>query len=124
MAASIGSRELVRDRPIGSRQATVFRLTGLAQSDPDRDARQPRTERSVATPARQRTVRGHERLLRGVLGLVEVAEDPMAGPDDRRRLALDEPAEGISVARRGRRRRSRGRRRGRQTDLAAGNSGR
>ena len=73
-------------------------LADLAQGDADRDAGQPRTERALAAPARERSVGGHERLLRGVLGLVEVAEDPMAGPDDRRRFALDQMPIGITVA--------------------------
>ena len=87
-----------RSRPNGSRHATDRPLAGLAQGDPDRDARQPRPERAVAAPAGERAIGGHECLLGGILGLVEVAEDPVAGPDDRRRLALDEAAEGVAVA--------------------------
>ena len=45
----------------------------------------------------ERAIGGHEGLLGGVLGLVQVAEDPVAGPDDRGRLALDEAAEGVAV---------------------------
>ncbi len=73
-------------------------LAGLAEGDPDRDAGQPGTERSVATPAGERSIRGHEGLLGGVLGFMQVPEDPMARPDDRRGLSIDEVAEGVTVA--------------------------
>jgi len=56
------------------------------------------TERAVAPPAGERAVGGHERLLGGVLGLMQIAEDAMAGPDDRHRLAFDELPVGIPVA--------------------------
>ena len=73
-------------------------LPDLAQRDADRDPRQPRPERAVAAPAGERAIGGHEGLLGGILGLVQVAEDPMAGPDDGCRFALDEVAVGVAVA--------------------------
>ena len=73
-------------------------LADTPQREADRDARQPRSEGTVAAPARERPIGGHESLLGDVLGLMEVAEDPMAGPHDRRGFALDELAKGISVA--------------------------
>ena len=75
-----------------------MRWPSTPQRETDRDARQPRSERTVAAPARERPIGGHESLLGDVLGLVQVAEDPMAGAHDRRGFALDELAEGISVA--------------------------
>ena len=98
VAAAAADPPVGSSAPVGSSQVTERRWPRLAQSDPDRDPGQPRAERAVAAPARERAVGGHERLLGGVLGLVQVAEDAVAGPDDRGRFALDEEAEGIAVA--------------------------
>ena len=97
MAADAGSPA---SGPVGRRvdPGDGAPLTDLAQRDANGDAGQPGTERPLATPPGERSIGGHERLLGGVLGLVEVAEDPMAGSDDRRRFALDQMAERVSVA--------------------------
>ena len=55
----------------------------------------PRTGRR--RPPRQRPVRSHERLLRGVFGLVGVAEVPVAGTHYRRAFPVDEAAECVPV---------------------------
>jgi hypothetical protein len=73
-------------------------LADLTKRDPDGDACQPRTERSVTSPARERSICGHECLLGSVLGLVEVSEDSVAGPDDRRRFSLDDVTVRVTVA--------------------------
>jgi hypothetical protein len=49
-------------------------------------------------PAREALERGHEGLLGGVLGLVEVAEDSMAGADDSRGFAFDEDPERVAIS--------------------------
>src|SRR6185312_10153064 len=46
----------------------------LTDREPHCDARQPRAERTIAAPRRERAIRAHERLLGDVLGLVHVAE--------------------------------------------------
>lgn len=76
----------------------VASALGSAERDPDGDARQPGPERSVATPAGEAPEGGHEGLLGGVLGIVEVAEDSVAGADDRGRLAIDEDPERVAIA--------------------------
>ena len=52
---------------------------------------------SPRQPARL-SERGHERLLGGILGFVEVAEDAVARSDDGRRLAVDEEPERVPIA--------------------------
>jgi len=69
-----------------------------ADRDPDGDSGQPGTERAVLTPRAESTERGHERFLRCVLGLVEVAEDSVTGADDRRALPVDENPECFAIA--------------------------
>ena len=81
----------------GSRHVDGPSPAGLSEGDPDPDPRQPRAERTVATPARERSVRRHERLLGRVLGLGVVAEDALTGPDERGRLTLDESTERLTV---------------------------
>jgi hypothetical protein len=66
--------------------------------DPDRDARDPGAEGSLAAPAGEAAEGSHERLLRGILGLVEIPEDAVAGADDRGRFAIDEEPERIAIA--------------------------
>ena len=70
---------------------------GLAERDAHRDPGQPCPERSFAAPARERAIRGHERFLGRILGLVQVAEDAVAGANDRRRFALHEQAVGVAI---------------------------
>jgi hypothetical protein len=72
-------------------------LTDPSQRDANGDAGQPRTKRSVVAPAGERTIGSHECLLGGILGLVQVTEDAVAGPDDGRRLSLDEVAVRVAV---------------------------
>ena len=71
---------------------------GTAERDPDGDPRQPRAERTVATPGGETPECDHECLLGGILGLVEIAQDAMAGSQDGRALALDEESERLTVA--------------------------
>jgi hypothetical protein len=85
---------VVRHRPPGHRPSAC----SLAQGDPDRDPRQPRTERAVASPGRQRLVGGHECFLGRILGRREVAEDPLARADDGRTFRLDQASERLPVA--------------------------
>ncbi len=73
-------------------------FAGLPDGDAHRDARQPGAERTVAAPAGERAIGGHECLLGSVLGFVQVAEHPMARPDDRCRFTLDQVAIGIAIA--------------------------
>jgi hypothetical protein len=72
---------------------------GLPQSDANRDPAEPRAERAVTPIRRQGSVGDHERLLGGVLGLAWIAEDPVAGANDAGRLALDEDAVRLAIAR-------------------------
>lgn len=69
-----------------------------AKGDPHRDPGDPGAERTVTAPAGQTPEGGHEGLLRGVLGLMEIAEDAMAGADDRGRFAVDEDPERVTIA--------------------------
>lgn len=71
---------------------------GAAERDSDGDPGHPRPERAFATPGGQASKGGHEGLLRGVLGLVEVAEHAMARSQDGGTLALDEEPERVPVA--------------------------
>jgi hypothetical protein len=68
------------------------------ERDADSDPRQPGPEWPVSAPAREASEGGHERLLGGVLGLVEIAENAVAGADDGGRLVLDEDPERVSIA--------------------------
>jgi hypothetical protein len=68
------------------------------KGDADGDPRQPRPERSIGPPAGEALERGHECLLSGILGFVEVAEDAVAGADDGRGLTLDEDPERVPVS--------------------------
>ena len=65
--------------------------------EPDRDPCEPGSERAVAAPAGKRAVGGHERLLGDILGLLQVAEDPVARADDRRPFAIDELSKGLAI---------------------------
>ena len=71
---------------------------GAPEGDPDGNPRQPRAERAVATPGREASEGDHERLLRGILGFMEVAQDAMARAHDGRTLAIDEVPERLAVA--------------------------
>ncbi len=62
-----------------------------------RDADQPGTRSAVAAVAGQGSVGEHEGLLRGVLGVLDPAQDPVARPEDAGCLEVDEGAEGILV---------------------------
>ncbi len=72
---------------------------GAPDRDPRCDPGEPGAERAVAAPGPEGAIGGHEGLLRSVLGLVKVAQDPVAGADDAARLPLDEGPERIGVAR-------------------------
>ncbi len=71
---------------------------GLPKRDPDGDPAEPRAERALSPPRAERSEGGHERLLRDVLSLVPVAEDPMTSADHERGFALDEAAKGFAIA--------------------------
>ena len=86
------------DDPSGSIHVDGLALPDTPQRDANGDPRQPRAERPVATPARERAIRGHEGLLGDVLRLVQVAEDPMACAHDRSRLAVDQVTKRLPVA--------------------------
>ena len=98
----------LRDRIVGGHRALAGSqgvaprdgpsLAGLSQRDPDPDPRQPRTEWPLPSPARELPIRGHHGLLRGILGVGPIPEDPMARPNERDRFALDQAAEGLAVA--------------------------
>jgi hypothetical protein len=68
------------------------------ERDPDGDPGEPRPDRAIGPPAGEASEPHHERLLGRILGFMEVPQDPVARPDDRRRLALDEDAEGLAIA--------------------------
>ncbi|HEY8632274.1 MAG TPA: hypothetical protein VIL50_03900, partial [Candidatus Limnocylindrales bacterium] len=51
-----------------------------------------------AAPTGEAPEGGHECLLGGVLGLVEIAEDAMARADDTSRFAVDEDPERVTIA--------------------------
>jgi hypothetical protein len=72
---------------------------GATDRDPDGDPGQPSAERACLTPPREAPERDHERLLRGILGLVEVAEDPVTGADHGSRFLVDEKAERLPISR-------------------------
>ena len=76
----------------------VTALPSSAEGDPDGDPGQPRPERAFAPPRSQASECGHESLLGRILGLVKVAEDPMAGTNDRSRFAVDEDSERVPIA--------------------------
>ena len=69
-----------------------------AQSDPHRDPGEPGSEGALTSPSCEALERGHEGLLRCVLGLMDVTEDPVTRANDTRRLAVDEHAERLAVA--------------------------
>ena len=69
----------------------------LPDRQPDRDPRDPGAKRAVAPPRSERAIGDHEGLLGDVLGLGEVAEDPVAGADDGGRFALDQNAECVPI---------------------------
>ena len=69
-----------------------------AKGDPNRDPGDPRAERTVAAPTGEAPEGGHEGLLGGVLGLMEIAEDAMARADDTSRFAVDEDPERVPIA--------------------------
>ena len=103
IASASAAAEPASDGARRSRSARVepghgSSLADLAERDADGDPCQPGTERALAAPARERSIGGHEGLLGGILGLVEVTEDPVTGPHHRRRLAVDEVAVGIPIA--------------------------
>jgi hypothetical protein len=71
---------------------------GAAERDPDGDPGQPGPERTVTTPRGQAPEGGHEGLLGSILGFMEIAEDAMAGSQDRRTIASHEEPERVSIA--------------------------
>ncbi len=76
----------------------VAAALGASQRDPNGDPGQPRSERTVATPRGEAPKGRHEGLLGRILGLMEIAEDAMAGPQDGWTFALHEHAECIAIA--------------------------
>lgn len=64
----------------------------------DGDAHQPAAQRALGTVRAQLSIGEQERLLSSILGLGRVCQDPPAGGQDRRRLAIDEDAKGVVVA--------------------------
>ncbi len=76
----------------------VAAALGPADRDPDRDPRQPGAEGTVAAPTGKAAERNHEGLLGRILGLMEIAEDAMAGANDGSRFAIDEDPERVTVA--------------------------
>ena len=66
---------------------------GDADGGPD----DPGPDGPLCAPGPERAVGGHERILGSVLGLVEAAEDPVAGPDHRSGFAVDDRPERIAV---------------------------
>jgi hypothetical protein len=69
----------------------------VAECDPNGDPGQPCAERAVAAPGSETPERDHERLLRRILGFVEVAQDPVTGSHEGRTLAFDEEPERFAV---------------------------
>jgi hypothetical protein len=65
---------------------------------PDRDAHQPAPQGAIAPERGEPPVGDEEGVLRRVLGVDGIAEDPPADGEDGRRLALDELAERIAIA--------------------------
>jgi hypothetical protein len=76
----------------------VATALGSAESDADGNPRQPRTEGSVMPPPCEALEGGHEGFLGCVLGLLEIAEDAMAGANDSGRFMIDEDPERIAIA--------------------------
>ena len=76
----------------------VSPLLGAAEGDPDGDPGQPRGKGTVRPPPGQAPERGHECLLGRILGFVDVAEDAVAGADDRGRVPIDEDAKGLAIS--------------------------
>jgi hypothetical protein len=69
-----------------------------AKGNPHGDPGDPGAERPVAAPTGEAPEGGHECLLGGIFGLMEIAEDAMAGSDDSGRFAVDEDPERIPIA--------------------------
>ena len=62
------------------------------------DPAEPGPEGPVGAPGRERPVGDHEGLLGDILGLGEVPEDAIAGPDEGRPFALHERPKRVAVA--------------------------
>ena len=88
-----GHRRIQGRRPGPTPRAQHRPAPRLPRGDPY----EPRAGRAVSTERRERPVRQHERLLRRVLGLVDAAQDPIAGPEDPGGLLLDEDLEGLAI---------------------------
>jgi hypothetical protein len=86
-------------RVLGVQPSNRLSALRATDGDPDGNPREPRAERAVLAPCAKCPEGGHERFLGCVFGLVDVAQHPMAGTNNRRTLALDEDPEHIAIAR-------------------------
>lgn len=71
---------------------------GVSQGNANGDPGEPCSERSVGSPCTKCAIGGHEGLLGSVLGIVQIAKDSVADPDDGTGLSLDQLPKRVAIA--------------------------